>query len=34
LSVFRNRVLRKIFRPKMVEVTGGWRPLRLGEEHS
>jgi hypothetical protein len=25
LRVFENRVLRKIFAPKRVEVTGGWR---------
>jgi hypothetical protein len=26
--VFENRVLRRIFRPKRDEVTGGWRKLR------
>jgi hypothetical protein len=25
LTVFENRVLRRIFRPKRDEVTGGWR---------
>jgi hypothetical protein len=25
LRVFKNRVLRRIFGPKMDEVTGGWR---------
>jgi hypothetical protein len=29
--MFENRVLRRIFRPKRVEVTGGWRKL-LNEE--
>jgi hypothetical protein len=28
LRVFENRVLRKIFRPKRDEVTGGWRKLQ------
>jgi hypothetical protein len=27
LSVFENRVLRRIFGPKRDEVTGGWRKL-------
>ena len=27
LKVFENRVLRRIFGPKMVEVTGEWRKL-------
>jgi len=27
LRVFQNRVLRRIFQPKMDEVTGGWRRL-------
>jgi hypothetical protein len=27
LRVFENRVLRRIFGPKRVEVTGGWRKL-------
>jgi hypothetical protein len=27
LRVFENRVLRRIFGPKRVEVTGGWRRL-------
>jgi hypothetical protein len=32
LSVFKNRVLRKIFRPKRDKVIGDWRRLR-NEEH-
>jgi hypothetical protein len=32
--VFENRVLRGIFGPKRVEVTGEWRKLRSGELHS
>jgi hypothetical protein len=31
LKVFENRVLRKIFEPKMDEVTGGWRRLHKEE---
>jgi hypothetical protein len=27
LRVFENRVLRRIFGPKRVEVTGGWRKI-------
>jgi hypothetical protein len=27
LRVFENRALRKIFAPKMAELTGGWRRL-------
>jgi hypothetical protein len=37
LRVFENRVLRRIFRPKMDEVTGEWRKLHkkeLGDLHS
>jgi hypothetical protein len=29
--VFENRVLRRIFEPKRVEVTGGWRKLHKKE---
>jgi hypothetical protein len=29
--VFENRVLRRIFRPKRVEVIGGWRKLHNEE---
>jgi hypothetical protein len=29
--VFENKVLRRIFRPKRDEVTGGWRKLRNEE---
>jgi hypothetical protein len=29
LSVFENRVLRKIFQPKRSEITGDWRGLGL-----
>jgi hypothetical protein len=29
--VFENRVLRRIFGPKRVEVTGGWRQLHNEE---
>jgi hypothetical protein len=32
--VFENRVLRRIFGPKRVEVTGDWRKLRKGGLHS
>jgi hypothetical protein len=31
LRVFENRVLRRIFLPKRVEVTGEWRKLRNEE---
>jgi hypothetical protein len=31
LRVFENRVLRRIFGPKRVEVTGGWRKLHNEE---
>jgi hypothetical protein len=31
--VFENRMLRKIFGPKRVEVTGGWRKLHNEELH-
>jgi hypothetical protein len=31
--VFENRVLRRIFRPKRDEVTGGWRKLHNEELH-
>jgi hypothetical protein len=33
LSVFENRVLRRIFGSKAVEVTGEWRRLRNEELH-
>jgi hypothetical protein len=33
LSVFENRVLRRIFRPKRDEVTGSWRELHNEEIH-
>jgi hypothetical protein len=33
LRVFENRVLRIIFRPRRVEVTGGWRKLHNEELH-
>jgi hypothetical protein len=32
--VFENRVLRRIFGPKMAEVTGGWRKLHDEELHN
>jgi hypothetical protein len=32
--VFENRVLRRIFGPKRVQVTGGWRKLRNEELHN
>jgi hypothetical protein len=32
--VFENRVLRRIFRPKRDEVTGGWRKLHDEELYS
>jgi hypothetical protein len=34
LRVFENRVLRRIFWPKRVEVTGGWRKLHIEELHN
>jgi hypothetical protein len=34
LRVFENRVLRRIFGPKRVEVRGGWRQLHDEELHS
>jgi hypothetical protein len=34
LSVFENRVLRRIFGPKRDEVTGEWRKLHNGELHT
>jgi hypothetical protein len=33
LKVFENRVLRRIFGPKRVEVTGEWRKLHNEELH-
>jgi hypothetical protein len=33
LRVFENRVLRRIFGPKMEEVTGEWRRLHNKELH-
>jgi hypothetical protein len=33
LRVFEHRVLRRIFRPKRDEVTGGWRKLHNEELH-
>jgi hypothetical protein len=32
--VFENRVLRRIFGPKRVEMTGGWRKLYNEKLHS
>jgi hypothetical protein len=32
--VFENRVLRRIFGPKRVEETGGWRKLHNEELHN
>jgi hypothetical protein len=32
--VFENRVLRRIFGPNRVEVTGGWRKLHNEELHN
>jgi hypothetical protein len=32
--MFENRVLKRIFRPKRGEVTGGWRKLRNEELHN
>jgi hypothetical protein len=34
LRVFENRVLRRIFEPKMEEVAGGWRRLHNEELHN
>jgi hypothetical protein len=34
LSVFENRVLRRIFGPKKDRVTGGWRKLHSEELHN
>jgi hypothetical protein len=34
LSVFENRVLRRMFGWKRVEVTGGWRGLHNEELHN
>jgi hypothetical protein len=34
LGVFENRVLRRIFGPKMDEVTGEWRKLHIEELHN
>jgi hypothetical protein len=34
LRVFENRVLKRIFRPKRDEVTGGWRKLHNEKLHS
>jgi hypothetical protein len=34
LRVFENRVLRRIFGPKIDEVTGGWRKLHNEELHN
>jgi hypothetical protein len=34
LRVFENRVLRRIFRPKRDEVTGGWIKLHNEELHN
>jgi hypothetical protein len=34
LRVFENRVLRRIFGPKMDRVTGGWRNLHIEELHN
>jgi hypothetical protein len=34
LSLFENRVLKKIFVPKRNEVTGGWRKLHNEELHN
>jgi hypothetical protein len=33
LRVFENRVLRRIFRPKRDEVTGGWKKVLNEELH-
>jgi hypothetical protein len=34
LRVYENRVLRRIFGPKMEEVVGDWRRLHNGELHN
>jgi hypothetical protein len=34
LRAFENRVLRRIFGPKRVGVTGGWRKLHNEELHN
>jgi hypothetical protein len=34
LRVFENRVLRRIFGPKIDEMTGGWRKLHNEELHN
>jgi hypothetical protein len=34
LSVFKNRLLRKIFGSRREEVTGGWRKLHNEERHN
>jgi hypothetical protein len=34
LKVIDNRVLRRIFGPKRVKVTGGWRKLNNEELHT
>jgi hypothetical protein len=34
VSVFENRVLRRIFGPKRDEVTGEWRKLHSGEPNN
>jgi hypothetical protein len=34
LRMFENRVLNRIFGPKGIEVTGGWRKLHNGELHN
>jgi hypothetical protein len=34
LRVFENRVLKRIFGPKRVEVTGSWRKLHNEEFHN
>jgi hypothetical protein len=34
LSVFENRILRRIFEPKRDEVCGGWRKLHYEELHN
>jgi hypothetical protein len=34
LKVFENRVLRRLFGPKMEEVVGGWRGLHNEELHN
>jgi hypothetical protein len=34
LSVFENRILRRMFRPQREEVAGGWRRLHNEELHT